>query len=191
MRSNCFTMLKRISPVALPAAKIGVASEVSKRLARGPGVLATAQVAVVSGTFPYLKKRQQRALIEHFTSRFSEIKPAWRNHGEPGELLDDFEAVGGFSVCPDPAIRRIVRWMIRAYVGEPGGYGTFGRGRAVFYSNTAARRIEKLLRAAPPSVKGDVAAISREAGVQALARIQEQRDRLGVLEELTSSEAES
>ena len=80
--------------------------------------------------------------------------------------------------------------MVKAYVGEPGGYGTLGRNRAVFYSNTAAPRIVRLLREAPPSVKEHIAAVSTEQAVRSVVHIQDQRDRLASLVEVTSSDTE-
>ena len=70
VRSNCFTMLKRLTSIAQSGAKITVAGEVQKRIGRGAADFQTAQGALVSGIFPYLLKRQQRALIGHFISKF-------------------------------------------------------------------------------------------------------------------------
>jgi hypothetical protein len=36
--------------------------------------------------------------------------------------------------------------MVLAYIGERGGYGYYGTHRQVFYSNTAAPRIEKMIK---------------------------------------------
>ena len=53
--------------------------------------------------------------------------------------------------------------MFEAYIGVPGRSGTFGRNRAVFFSDTAETRIEKLLQDAPPPIKGHVTNIGNES----------------------------
>lgn len=187
VRSNCFTMLKRLTEFTRAHSRIAVAEKLSTRIGRGTGDRATAQVAVISGTFPYLKRRQQRMMTEQITSKFIEVTPAWRKHPYHGEILDDFESIGGFAGCPDDAGKKIVRWMLKCYIGEPGGYGTLGRNREVFYSNSAAHRITRLLKSAPPTYKGVVSAVAQEKGILTLVRNQAQRDRLNELETLTAS----
>jgi len=81
--------------------------------------------------------------------------------------------------------------MIEAYVGEPGHYGTFGRNRAVFFSDTGAPRIEKLLREAPPPVAGHMTYVAKEAGIRKLLAIPEQQGRLEYLVSLTASGIQS
>lgn len=188
VRANCFRLLRRFSPLAPSGAKIELAEKLAVRIGRGSADVATAQVAITSGAFPFIRKRQQRVLVGAFIEQFDKVKPHWRQNHYHSELLDDFAGGGGFASCPDGSIRPIVRWMVEAYIGEPGGYGTFGQNRAVFYSNTAAHRIEKLLQSAPPSVKGHITYVAKETGIQKLARISEQEIRLDSLLELTSSE---
>ena len=104
------------------------------------------------------------------------------------QLLEEFEAIGGFSSSPDGAVRAIVRWMVEAYVGEPGGFGTFGRNRRVFYSDSAAPRIERLLRAAPLTIKGVVASVSGERSMKSLIASAPQKQRIADLLTITSSD---
>ena len=46
------------------------------------------------------------------------------------------------------------------YIGEPGGYGTYGHRRSVFFSDAAAPRIARIMKDAGPEV---AAAVERAA----------------------------
>ncbi len=48
--------------------------------------------------------------------------------------------------------------MTLCYIGEPGGYGWYGRNREVFYSNAAAPRITRMFKAAAEVSANDLAA---------------------------------
>jgi hypothetical protein len=189
VRSNCFRLLRKIAPISTSTSKIELAKKMEISIGRRPSNLNTAQIAIASGAFPFIHKRQQRLLTSVFLERFNSVMPAWRQYPEHSELLDDFGSAGGFTICPLGAERTIVRWMIEAYIGVPGRSGYFGRNRPVFYSDTAAPRIEKLLRDAPPPIKGHIASIAKESGVRKLIRIPEQQTRLDYLVEITSSSA--
>ena len=189
VRSNCFRLLRKIAPISPFSVKIELAKNMEIGIGRRPPNLRTAQVAIASGAFPFIHKKQQRLLTNVFLERFNSVKPAWRQHPEHGELLDDFGSAGGFTICPLGADKAIVRWMVEAYVGVPGSSGYFGRNRPVFFSDTAAYRIEKLLRDAPPPMKGHMANIANESAIRKLIVVPEQQTRLDHLVETTSSSA--
>jgi hypothetical protein len=189
VRSNCFRLLRKIAPVSPSSAKIELAKRMETGIGRRPSNLKTAQVAIASGAFPFIHKRQQRLLTAVFLERFNSVKPAWRQYPEHGELLDDFGSAGGFAICPLGADRVIARWMVEAYVGVPGRRGYFGQNRPVFFSDTAAPRIEKLLRDATPPIKGHIANIAKEPTICKLIMVPEQQTRLDHLVEITSSSA--
>jgi len=102
-------------------------------------------------------------------------------------ILDDFASAGGFTICPLGTERAIIRWMVEAYIGVPGRSGTFSRNRAVFFSDTAAPRIERLLQDAPPPIKGHITSIAKESSIRKLILVPEQQPRLDHLIEITSS----
>ena len=187
VRTNSYRVLRQLEPLAPSGAKIALAQKLETRIGRRPVDINTAQVALASGSYPYIHSRQQRLISEAILGRFEAVKPEWRRHPYHAEVLDDFAAAGAFSICPVGADRRIVRWMIVAYLGEPGGYGYSGRNRAVFYSNTAAPRIERLLREAAPSIKGHVEYVAGEKTTRELVKVPEQEERLSRLVELASS----
>jgi hypothetical protein len=67
-------------------------------------------------------------------------------------LFDDFGDVGGLQQCSDAVKPAFVLWFVLCYLGEPGGYG-MGSNRPVFYSNSAAPRIERIFsRGGPPLI---------------------------------------
>ena len=143
VRANCVRLIRKIEQFAPAAAKIKIAKKLETRIGRRPSDLPTAQVALACGAFPFIHKRQQESLVNAFLARFEAVKPDWHQHPDHGELLDNFIEAGGFSICPTGTEWNIIRWMVYCYIGKPGRTGTFGRNRAVFYSDTAASRIEK------------------------------------------------
>lgn len=189
VRSNCFRLLRKIAPISLPGAKIDLAKKIEIGIGRRPSNLRTAQVAIAAGAFPFIHRKQQRLLTKVFLERFSSVKPDWRQYPEHGELLDDFGSAGGFTICPPGVDKVIARWMVEAYIGVPGRSGYFGQNRPVFFSDTAAYRIEKLLRDAPPPIKSHIANIAKESTVRKLIIVPEQQTRLDHLVEITSSAA--
>jgi hypothetical protein len=176
-----------VAPLSPNSAKIDLAKQLELAIGRRAVSLETAQVSLASGAYPFIHQRQQHQIQAALLARFDAVKPDWRQHHEHGELLDDFARAGGFSVCPQGVERRIVRWMIEAYVGEPGRYGTWGRNRAVFFSDTAAPRVETLLATASPEITGHVQYVAREGGTKALVENPEQEERLERLVALTGS----
>jgi hypothetical protein len=88
--------------------------------------------------------------------RLEDVGYHWKESSQHGPFLDDIEDVGGLLACPPDIREGLVRWMTLCYLGEPGGYGTWGRNREVFYSDSGARRIARMLRAAGAKVKDDV-----------------------------------
>lgn len=62
-------------------------------------------------------------------------------------MLSELEDVGGLEHCEaEDTAKSILKWMVLCYVGEPGGYGDWGRHRAVFYSDTAAPIIKRIVK---------------------------------------------
>lgn len=187
VRANCSRLIRKFSPITPHSGKIELAQKLEVRIGRRPASLEIAQAAIISGAFPFIHRRQQRLLVDAFVRRFSIIGPHWRQHSEHSELLDDYAAAGGFAICPRAAETGILKWMIEAYLGEPGRYGTFGRNRAVFFSDTAAPMIESILEVAPPHIKASIAHIAGEPGIRNVILIPEQQQRLSHLLNLTSS----
>ncbi|MBI2848478.1 MAG: hypothetical protein HYX83_04815 [Chloroflexi bacterium] len=189
VRANCSRLLRKIAPITPHSAKIELAKKLEVKIGRHPADIETAQACIISESFPYIHRRQQRSIIDAFLNQFSSVPPHWLRHSEHRELLDNFVSAGGFSACPSGAEWSIVRWMIEAYVGVPGQSGFYGRNRPVFYSDAAAPRIEAILETAPPNIKIVITTAAQEAATQRLLHIPEQRPRLERLVNITSSKS--
>jgi hypothetical protein len=189
VRHNCLRLLRKFALLAPASSKISLAKKLETRIGRKTTDFDTARVAVASGAFPFIHRRQQRALIDAFVRRFSEVKPNWKQHPLHAELLDDILAAGGLEICPRGSESRVLRWMIEAYVGEPGGYGAIGRNRKVFYSDTAAPRIEELLEKAPQHITEQIHTVAQSSTIRGLIQISEQNERLLSLISLVDSSA--
>ena len=133
-------------------------SILDQRAKRRPFDLAQMKVAAAGGITPYLKQRQVAAFFEEFSARLQKIPYDFRNNLQHPAVLDEFEDVGGLAACPEPSRRDIVLWMVRCYIGEAGGWGTFGRNREVFNSDIAAPRILRMFKAAGTLINEDVEA---------------------------------
>src|SRR5205807_2398450 len=118
---------------------------VQDRIGREHMTLREARVASAAGVLPYLRKAQRRDFFGRYLERMQTIGYSWRKHAHHGELLRGLTEVGGLTAVLDDQREDYVRWLTLAYIGEPGGYGTMGRNRKVFYSNSAAPLVEQLL----------------------------------------------
>jgi hypothetical protein len=97
------------------------------------------------------------------------------------------EILSGRSVPPE--IRaKIVLWMVRCFIGEPGGYGR-GLNRPVFYSNAAAPRINEAFKSAGPLIASDFEAASSDKVVNAAASDKHIARRLEMLRDLVIVES--
>jgi hypothetical protein len=54
----------------------------------------------------------------------------------------------------DELRRDIIEWLVLLYIGVPGGFGTWGRNRAVFYSDSGAPLVAALVREDPTIFPG-------------------------------------
>lgn len=140
--------MRHIEPLTIPQVKIELAGELGKRIRRKLDI-AHAKVAYAYGALPYLKQRVIQDFFEDLLKQMDQLGYQWQNHSLHTAVLENFEDVGGLEVCPPQCLRRYIKWLILAYVGEP-GYGPSGR--AVFYSNTASPIISRLFKRAPEEV---------------------------------------
>ena len=90
----------------------------------------------------------------------------WRAHVSHGELLRSFKDVGGLIHCPSDVRYEILKWLILAYLGEPGGRTMWGNVRSVFYSNTAAPLVREIISEAAPLVKEDLKKLVKDKDIK-------------------------
>jgi hypothetical protein len=148
VRRNCVELMRHIEPLTTPQVKIELASELGKRIGRKLDET-HAKVAYACGVLPYLKQRVIQDFFETLVKQMEQIGYQWQSHSEHTAVLETFEDVGGLKACHPQCLGSYVKWLVLAYVGEP-GYGRSGR--AVFYSNAASPIINRLFEQAPKRV---------------------------------------
>jgi len=141
VRENCYKALASLSQYTNRNTILEVAHTfVDQRLGRRIPLLGEMRVANVAGIMPYLRTAHVSTYYEKYYERLESIGFHWSQHNTHGELLRDLIEIGGTSHCRNQDVKdNIIEWLIMCYIGEPGGYGSYGSNRSVFYSNTGAR----------------------------------------------------
>ncbi len=148
-RQNAVEALRTLAPVTRRSVQAEVGEFIQELLEGKPIDLVHMKIAAAAAVTAYLKQSKVRSFFEEFNQKLAAIGHHWKSHDQHWKILDDFEDVGGF---PQENRTDLITWMVRCYIGEPGGYG-MGINRAVFYSNVAAPRIERMFRAAGPTIE--------------------------------------
>ncbi|MFF4918927.1 hypothetical protein [Streptomyces tendae] len=143
VRENAYLVLQELRELTRNGVRLAVAKILLDRLGRTPLDELTVRVAHAAGLLPYLHKGQRKDFFAKQLVKLTGIGHRWTNHEEHGPALRLFEEFGGLAEIPNDIKPGIVKWMVRCYIGEPGGYGA-GINRRVFYSNSAAPIIEEL-----------------------------------------------
>jgi hypothetical protein len=155
-RQNAVELLRALQSLTAEQVKIGLAEEESERLRRHPLDKLHIKIAHAGGYLVYLKQRKLREFFDGYADEFVAVSHDWTSWNEHRPLFEELEDLGGIDHCSDAARRKLVAWMVICYLGEPGGYGHWGRNRPVFYSNTAAPRIERLFEQASAALSEDL-----------------------------------
>jgi hypothetical protein len=166
VRQNAVSLLRRLRPITQNAVKVSLAARLQDRLGRRPLDDVCAHVAHASGALPYLSRAQRAEFFKTIYERLQKVGTGWRAHPHHGELLRTLKELGGLLLVPLAVRKKIVEWLALAYIGEPGGYGTFGRRRRVFYSDTAAPLVEELVAEAATVIKDDLRACESSRAVK-------------------------
>ena len=165
VRQNSYVALNMLSPLARDSVRIEVATAFQVRIGRVLGDR-EARVANAAGAMPYLRRATRAQFFTEFHGRLVAVGYGFRSHEKHGDLLGLLREVGGLRHIPDSARSQVVKWLILCYIGEPGGYGTFGRNRPVFYSNSAWEPIQDLLRDARDTVGPEVRELGEDDDVK-------------------------
>ena len=184
VRMNSMEVLRQFSHVTKNRVLVEIGSWLQERTKRKSLNLVMAKVAYAAGVLPYLKQRKLVDFFNNLHMNLERIGYHWRKfdaHREPLENLDD---VGGLLFCPKEPRKKLVLWMILCYLGEPGGYGVWGRNREVFYSDTAAPIIKKMFSEAKSKIKEDFLEAIKDNKVQAAITHQAISRRLEALRDL-------
>ncbi|GAI59735.1 unnamed protein product, partial [marine sediment metagenome] len=166
VRQNAFTFLSHFSSITQNAVRLELAGHLQKQInKKGPSRLIV-RIAYAAGVIPYLK---QSHLKDYFISIFAQMKKIghhWGAYASHGELLRNFKDIGGLKYCPDDVRKDILKWLILAYIGEPGGQTRYGNVRHVFYSNTAAPLVKELITESTDIVRDDLIALEKDKNVK-------------------------
>lgn len=164
VRKNAYEAIRAFGPLARREVRLKLAEHMQQRAHRGPLTPAQVKVANAGQFLSYLRRVNVDASFEAFGARISKVSARWDSHARHEDVLDDLEDLGGLSLCPQTPRLTILEWLIRCYIGEPGGYGQ-GRNRPVFYSNVAAPRIEHIVRSSA-GIGEDFERVAATEGVQ-------------------------
>jgi hypothetical protein len=187
VRQKAVEMLRYFQPITKNGAKIEISKLIQEKVGRSGIELAHAKVAHAIGALPYLKRVQLHDFYAAYLQQMDAVGYNWKQHAQHEKLLGDLESVGGLTYCPDPVLRKMAKWLILAYIGEPGGYG-MGINRPVFYSDTAAPTIARIVKNASPAARkviADIAANSKTVKRNLSTKAVERRleDLLDMIEE--------
>jgi hypothetical protein len=167
VRQHAVEALRTFAPLTDDKVKMTVASEIHEQLQGRALQAVDMKIAAAIGAVPYLKQRRVTAFYAEIGEKLLKLSPDWDNHDRHGDPLNEIEDYGGLAVIPDDQLPRILRWLLICYLGEPGGYGQWGRSRAVFYSDAAAPIIERLVKGADVRVRPLLEACKRDKKIGA------------------------
>lgn len=145
VRQKAIELLRRLEQLTHHQVRLAIAAAIQERIGRHGLDLATAKVAHAIGAIPYLKQTQIADFFTRYLKRMNDVGPHWTKSSEHTQLLEDLEDVGGLEHCPEDFLAPCASWLVLAYIGEPGGYG-MGVNRPVFFSNSAAPIIRRMLQ---------------------------------------------
>ncbi|UYO42588.1 hypothetical protein KQX63_14355 [Rhodopseudomonas palustris] len=186
VRQNAVEALRSLSTSIKKSAGAAVGQHMQEQLRGKPVDLTIMKVAGAAGITAYLKQGKVRQFFEDFHRDLLRIGHRWTSHDEHRRIFDELEDVGGLEVVPPATRRLIVLWMVRCYIGEPGGYG-MGTGRPVFYSNVAAPRISRCFGNSKALISADVEAAAKDKFVKAAISDKHIARRLESLRDLIST----
>ncbi|GDY49066.1 hypothetical protein SANT12839_099480 [Streptomyces antimycoticus] len=166
VRGNCYTLIAEISPCTRDGVRVDLAKHQMDKIGRVPLTELQVRVAHAAGILPYFRKAQRTAFFRNQLETLEKIGHRWRANSSHGTALRQFPEFGGLAAVPADVRVQIVRWMTLCYLGEPGGYGTMGRNRKVFYSNSAAPLIEQMFKAGREVIRDDLSGLQDDRAVK-------------------------
>jgi hypothetical protein len=166
VRQNAFGFLSLFSELTQNQVKLTLASHLQSKInKKGPSRLVV-RVALAADVIPYLKQAHLRDFFSSVLAQMEKVGHNWGGYNEHGELLRSFKDIGGLVHCPPPIRKDILRWLVRAYIGVPGGRTSYGNVRHVFYSNSAAPLVKDLISSAADVVRQELRELESEKAVK-------------------------
>lgn len=156
VQQNAFAVLKALEPHCHKQVTLEVAEHLQGKLGRGRLERRHVRVAMASGTLPYLRQSQLNDFYREVLAQMHQVGSDWSAYNQHGELLRSFREVGGLHYCPAEVRREILLWIVKTYIGTPGGRTSYGNIRNVFYSNTAAPTIREIISESGSLIRDDL-----------------------------------
>ena len=143
VNENAFELLRHFRPLTKTSVTIESAKKIEHKLGRNPVDVKTACLSHAVGATPYFKSTK---IADFYALLEKEFKSSTSSWGAQSEITKIFHDIGHFIYCPPTKVDTFLKYLVLWYIGTPGGYGDWGRNRAVFYSNGAAPVIAKILQ---------------------------------------------
>lgn len=143
VRDNAHELLRHFKTTTQTPVVIWIAKELEQKLGRNPIDLITAKIGHAIGATAYFKRTK---IKDYYNTIVTQIQDAGSDWSKQTKSVLTFHDIGHFIYCPNEFITNILKNLILWYIGEPGGYGTWGRNRAVFYSDGAAPIIQRIIK---------------------------------------------
>ena len=166
VRQNAFSFLTHLSSLTQNPVKLSLAAHLQERITRnGPSRLLV-RISFAAGVLPYLKQAHLRDFFSAVLQSMKQVGYNWGSYQSHGELLRSFKEVGGLLYCPAEIRVQILKWLVLAYLGSPGGQTSYGNVRHVFYSNTAAPYVTELIREAASNIREELRALQNDKEIK-------------------------
>lgn len=165
IQQNAFTTLRLISERFHPHVRTSLGSYFQDKVGRNL-TDREARVANAAGIMPYVRQRARAGLFDAIHSQMKKVGHGWRGYDHHGELLRNFLECGGLEACPPEQKEQILKWMVLTYIGSPGGVTQYGNVRKVFYSNTAAPIIHRIIEEQGSVLATDLEKIGKKKSVK-------------------------
>lgn len=156
VRQNCYMALYALKSRVQNPVLITCAREFVQRIGKRGPTLVEARVAYGAGIFPYLKQAQLKDFFDTYFNEMIKVGYSWGAHNSHGELLRNFEEIGGLEFCSDDLLEQYIEWLVMCYIGSSGGRTSYGNIRNVFYSNVGAPIALNILKNSVKSISAIV-----------------------------------
>lgn len=153
VRENAFELLGTFNTKTKTPVIIQIAQYLEEKIGKKSLDINTARVSHAVGATAYFKKTKLKDFYSWILSVFKKSNSDWN---EQTKVVTMFHDIGHFTYCPPDFIKNFVRYLVDWYIGEPGGYGHWGRNRAVFYSNGAAPIISRIIEYSEINLKDEI-----------------------------------
>ena len=191
VRQNAFAFLTHLSPITQNQVKLSLAGHLQEKITRhGPSRLLI-RISYAAAVLPYLKQAHLRDFFSGVLQSMKQVGYNWRSYQSHGELLRSFKEVGGLIYCPAEIRVQILKWLMLAYLGSPGGQTSWGNIRHVFYSNTAAPIVEELIKEAASIIRDELRGLKNDRDIKRACCTTHIERRLESLLDLVADETEN